>query len=89
MYLPEAIGRFAESSLANWSAKDGCEKLTSDPVALVYVKHRQRLAIGQNRYVTCETVGTFAEASSADWSAKERCGKLTSDSSAIAYVKYR
>ena len=52
----ETFGTFAEASLADWSAKESCEKLTSDSLAPGYLKYRQRLAIGQNTDVTLRII---------------------------------
>jgi len=66
----ESFGTFVETSLADWSAKEGCRKLLTQNFGVIGSKLRQQLAIGQNTDVTCATFGTFAEAASADWSAK-------------------
>ena len=63
MYLPEANGTFAEVSLADWSAKEGCGRLLTRNFGDIGFKFRQQLAIGQSTDVTCESFGTFAESS--------------------------
>ena len=78
---------FAEASSADWSAKERCEKLLTRNIRAIGFKLRQRLAIGQNRNVTCESFGTFAEASSADWSVKEGCEKVLTRSIRTAGIK--
>ena len=75
-HFDATCGTFAETSSADWFAKEGSGKRLTRNFGVIGIKFRQQLAIGQNTDVTCEAFGTFAEAPSADWSAKEGCGKL-------------
>ena len=57
------IRNIRESIVSGLVAKEGCAKLLTRNIRFPCPKLLQRLAIGQNRNVTC---GTFAEAASAD-----------------------
>jgi hypothetical protein len=53
-----------------WSKKVRCGNVLTRNISIRCSQHRERLAIGQNRNVTC---GTIAEASSVSLPAKKRC----------------